>query len=167
MEMQAEAVPITAADMKPLDPRQIWVLRIRLGITLLFVLAAAFSLDAAVWQEAPRLAGLLPGLVVLLGIAAFILVPRRRYRAWRYAEQDDELHVRHGMLVRVQTAVPFARVQHIDVAQGPVERRFGLARLILHTAGTRGASIPLPGLAKAEAEEMRDRIRAKIRQDLA
>lgn len=167
MEMQAEAVPITSADMKPLDPRQIWVLRIRLGITLLFVLAAAFSIDAVVWQEAPRLAGVVPGLVFVLGLTALILVPGRRYRAWRYAERDDELHIRHGLLVRVQTAVPFARVQHIDVAQGPVERRFGLARLILHTAGTRGASIPLPGLAHAEAEQMRDRIRAKIRQDLA
>ena len=151
MEVQAEAVPITAGDMKPLDPRQIWVLRIRLGITLLFVLAAAFSIDAVVWQEAPRLAGAIPGLVFVLGLAALIFVPARRYRAWRSAERDDELHIRHGLLVRVQTAVPFARVQHIDVAQGPVERRFGLARLILHTAGTRGASIPLPGLAHAEA----------------
>ena len=62
--------------------------------------------------------------------------------------------------------MPFARVQHIDLAQGPIERRYGLARLILHTAGTRGASIPLPGLAREEAEAMRDRIRAKIREDL-
>ena len=93
-------------------------------------------------------------------------LPRRRYRAWGYREGEDELHVRRGLLVRVRTIVPFGRVQHIDVAQGPIERRFGLATLILHTAGTRGASVPLPGLPHGEAERMRDRIRAKIRQDL-
>jgi hypothetical protein len=39
--------------------------------------------------------------------------------------------------------------------------------LILHTAGTRGAAVPLPGLDHQLAEGMRDRIRGKIRQDLA
>ena len=70
-------------------------------------------------------------------------------------------------MTRIRTVVPFGRVQHIDVAQGPIERSFGLATLILHTAGTRGASVPLPGLLFDEAERMRDRIRVKIRQDLA
>jgi len=62
--------------------------------------------------------------------------------------------------------VPFGRVQHIDLAQGPLERAFGLATLVLNTAGTRGAAVKLPGLAQADAEEMRDHIRGKIRQDL-
>lgn len=167
MEVQAKAVPVTVADMNPLDPRQIWVLRIRLGIVLLVLLGAALSIDMAIRQEAPDLSGWLPGLVLMVGLTGLILVPGRRYRAWGYAEREDELHIRHGLLTRVQTAVPFGRVQHIDVAQGPVERRFGLARLILHTAGTRGASIPLPGLVQEQAEQMRDRIRAKIQLDLA
>lgn len=167
MQVQADAVPVTAADMKPLDTRQIWVLRIRLAIALAFLLGIAFSIDSGIRRQSAELAGVLPALVFLFGLAALILLPRRRYRAWGYVEREDELHIRHGLLVRVQTAVPFARVQHIDVAQGPIERRFGLARLILHTAGTRGASIPLPGLVHEEAERMRDRIRAKIRQDVA
>jgi hypothetical protein len=66
----------------------------------------------------------------------------------------------------VRTVVPFGRVQHIDTTQGPIERRLGLATLILHTAGTRSAAVSLPGLREADAEQMRDRIRAKIRQDL-
>ena len=167
MQVEADSVPVTAADMKPLEPRQIGVLRIRLAIVLVFLLGAAFSIDAGLRRQSEALAGLVPGFVFLAGLAGLILLPGRRYRAWGYKEGEDELHLRHGLLVRVQTAVPFARVQHIDVAQGLIERRFGLARLILHTAGTRGASIPLPGLVHEEAELMRDRIRAKIRQDLA
>ncbi len=62
--------------------------------------------------------------------------------------------------------MPFGRVQHIDVAQGPIERQFGVARLILHTAGTRSSAVGLPGLDTGEAGRIRDVIRSRIRQDL-
>ena len=104
--------------------------------------------------------------MALLGLAALLVFPARRYRRWAYREGEDEIQIRRGTLVHVRTIVPFGRVQHIDVAQGPIQRPFGLATLILHTAGTHGASVRLPGLAHNDAEAMRDRIRAKIRQDL-
>ena len=69
-----------------------------------------------------------------------LILPRRRYRRWAYREGGEELEIRRGMIVRVRTIVPFGRVQHIDVAQGPVQRRFGLATLVLHTAGTQSAA---------------------------
>ena len=94
------------------------------------------------------------------------LLPGRRYRAWGFEEGEDELAVKHGLMVRKLTVVPFGRVQHIDVAQGPLQRMLGLATLVLNTAGTRGAAVRLPGLLHAQAETMRDHIRAKIRQDL-
>ena len=164
-EWQAGAV--SAGDMSPVHPRQIWVFRIRLAITVVFLVGAAFGLDEVLAEEVSTPPGLAPGLVLLMGLVGVLLLPVRRYRSWGYAEREDELHIRHGLWTRTQTAVPFGRVQHIDVAQGPVERRFGLARLILHTAGTRSAAIPLPGLLHDQAEAMRDRIRAKIRQYLA
>jgi membrane protein YdbS with pleckstrin-like domain len=62
--------------------------------------------------------------------------------------------------------VPFGRVQHIDVTQGPLERRFGLGTLVLHTAGTRSGAVGLPGLLFEEAGQIRDHIRLKIREDI-
>jgi membrane protein YdbS with pleckstrin-like domain len=61
--------------------------------------------------------------------------------------------------------VPLRRVQHLDVAQGPLERAFGVTRLVLHTAGTMNSQIVLPGLTRATAEGIRDEIRAHIRQE--
>lgn len=153
--------------MTPLDPRQKKVWRTRIAMVMVALLVPALILTRGPMREAAGWLEFLPALIGILGFVAVLVMPKRRYRAWGYREEEDELHVRHGLLIRVQTAVPFARVQHIDLAQGPIERRHGLARLILHTAGTRGASIPLPGLAREEAEAMRDRIRAKIREDLA
>lgn len=159
--------PAAERVMTPLHPDQRKVLRIRTALAALFPLLFAVSVDLGSLRGGGFAPGLATGTVLALALLAVALLPQRRYRAWAYHEGEDELHIRRGLLVRVRTIVPFGRVQHIDIAQGPVERRYGLATLILHTAGTRGAAVPLPGLAQPDAERMRDRIRAKIRQELA
>jgi len=152
--------------MTPLDPSQVHVLRIRAFLVAAPAVLAVWALDMAMGRELglPPLA--VPGAVLLLALLLVLVYPARRYRRWGYREGGDEIEIRRGNVIRVRTIVPFGRVQHSDVAQGPIQRAFGLATLILHTAGTHGASVPLPGLTHGDAEAMRDRIRAKIRQDL-
>lgn len=103
-----------------------------------------------------------------LGLVALWLVavaPRRRWAAWGWAIDADEMHVAHGVWTKVHTVVPLGRVQHIDVAQGPFERMFGVARLVLHTAGTTHAEVVLPGISRPDAERLRDTVRAHIRAE--
>jgi len=162
--VQADGTGDGAGAMTPLDPAHVAVLRIRFGLAA--AAAVLLALPALRMETLPVPAWLVPAAVLLAGLAATLILPVRRYRGWGYREGEDEIEIRRGRLVRLRTIVPFGRVQHIDVALGPFQRMFGLGTLILHTAGTRGASVPLPGLPVAEAERMRDRIRAKIRQDL-
>ena len=152
--------------MTPLHPSQLSVLRIRTALTAAAAVLVAFIADIGPLRRTMLPPFAVTGLAALLGLAALVVFPARRYRRWAYREGEDEIETRRGTLVHVRTIVPFGRVQHIDVAQGPVQRPFGLATLVLHTAGTHGASVRLPGLAHNDAEAMRDRIRAKIRQDL-
>ncbi len=152
--------------MTPLEAEQVDVLFIRTALIAAAFVIAALALDAGVAGPLPWPRWLLSGLVAVLAILLVAVFPRRRWRGWGYREGEDEIEIRHGRLIRVRTIVPFGRVQHIDVAQGPIQRLYGLGTLILHTAGTHGASVPLPGLAMDTAEAMRDRIRARIRQDL-
>ena len=77
----------------------------------------------------------------------------------------DRLRVVRGIMFRSDTVVPFGRVQHIDVDQGPLERAYDLATLTLHTAGNHNASVSLPGLAAADAATMRETIRAHIKRE--
>jgi hypothetical protein len=103
---------------------------------------------------------------VLLAYYAFVS-PGRRFRRWGYAKTDDELHVAHGVVTHTETSVAFHRVQHIDVAQGPIERMCGVWELVLNTSGTMNSRIRLPGLSRATAEALRDEIRQHIRADIA
>jgi len=152
--------------MTPLHPSQVAVLRIRFAIAGLVLAIALLIAEAALANENPLPFGAVLAAGIVLILFAVWRMPKRRYAAWGYRLEEDELAVRHGLLIRSLSLVPFGRVQHIDLAQGPLERAFGLATLVLNTAGTRGAAVKLPGLAQADAEEMRDHIRGKIRQDL-
>ncbi|MXO88679.1 PH domain-containing protein [Altererythrobacter aestuarii] len=103
--------------------------------------------------------------VVLVAVFLILMVPLRRFNARGYDMADDRLRVVRGLLFRSDTVVPFSRVQHIDVEQGPLERAFGIARLVLHTAGTHNASVTLPGLAYDDAAAMREAIRAHVKRE--
>ena len=152
--------------MTPLHRGQLWVLRIRALIGAGIILIAIIVADLG-WLRATGVpAGLTSAGAAVLLFAWAMLMPKRRYRSWGYKLDEEELHIQQGIWTRVRTIVPFGRVQHIDVAQGPLERKFGVGTLILHTAGTRNSAVGLPGLEFGEAGRIRDLIRSKIRQDL-
>jgi membrane protein YdbS with pleckstrin-like domain len=164
---QGEARLAIKEGMRALHPNQIGVLRVRAALFALAVLAAAAFVDLVVLRDSGLPAGLVIGAAFLLALAIVLVMPRRRYRAWSFRMDEDELRIGSGLLVRSVTVVPFGRVQHSDVVRGPAQRRYGVASLVLHTAGTRSAATILPGIEAEEAERMRDHVRARIREDLA
>jgi membrane protein YdbS with pleckstrin-like domain len=98
--------------------------------------------------------------VVVLGIcaAAFIVVGRN-YDSWGYAERGADLLVTHGVMWRRLVVVPYGRMQLVDVTAGPIERKFGISTLRLHTASA-GTDARIHGLTAAEATRLRDRLAA-------
>ena len=147
--------------LTPLHPNYVKAVRL---VTL--VAALPFLIGAVVLESAdalPRGAFLAPVLVVALYL--ILRAPLRRYQARGYQLGGDRLRVVRGLLFRSDTVVPFGRVQHIDVHQGPLERAYGLATLVLHTAGTHNASVALPGLGHADAMAMREDIRAHVKRE--
>jgi uncharacterized protein len=84
-------------------------------------------------------------------------IATRRFHAWGYAERDDDLLVRRGVMFSRLSVVPYGRMQFIDVTAGPLERSFGLATVRMHTAAA-ASDARIPGLERAEAERLRDRL---------
>ena len=121
--------------------------------------ALPLGLAAAVpaWIFGGSAAGI-PVTAAVLVMAAFAwTLLRGRYRSWGYLERADDLVVRHGLLFRQVTVVPYGRMQFIDVSAGPIDRLFGLATVQLHTAAA-ASDARIPGLVQAEADRLRDHL---------
>ena len=78
------------------------------------------------------------------------------FKHFSYLMTDYGLYINRGVFWRRKIIVPINRVQHTDVVQGPLERRYNLASLLVHTAGTRNATIRLPGILYQDAEDLRN-----------
>ncbi|HEX5051803.1 MAG TPA: PH domain-containing protein [Planctomycetota bacterium] len=113
---------------------------------------------AAHWRAwSPALEQVLFGVCVAVLVLA-VVTPPLSYARWRFGFPGDLLLMRYGILFVEERAVPVRRMQHVDLVRGPVERLFGLATLVVFTAGNEGSAFSVPGLRADRAKELRDRI---------
>jgi membrane protein YdbS with pleckstrin-like domain len=102
-------------------------------------------------------------LVAMTGLAIAWLWPRVAYRHLRFGVDDTGIAIESGVFWRSRVALPRVRIQHTDVSQGPLERRYDIGTLKLYTAGSRHVKIELPGLNHDEALALRDALLAEGR----
>ncbi|MEM9404976.1 MAG: PH domain-containing protein [Acidobacteriota bacterium] len=98
-------------------------------------------------------------LLILAVLQIGLQIPR--FKRYRYRADESGLEIHRGVLWRSRIFIPRSRIQHTDVNQGPIERQLGLAKLVVHTAGTVRASTTISGLAHAVALD----IRASLSED--
>lgn len=154
------------AHLTQVDRGYIMVLRLNA-----FILAVILAIPIFIGDIALAGKGMIEPFIIAAPISLLLLVmvfimPRRRYNRWGYAMSAGQIQIVRGYLFYTDTIVPFGRVQHIDVSQGPIERLFGVSSLVLHTAGTHNSTVVLPGLRREIAEQMRDDIREYIKADM-
>lgn len=123
------------------------------ALTLVALVAALVLLDETWWRVA-----LVALLVVVVAVAVFTWFwAGRNQRSWGYAEAEDDLLVTSGVMFRRLVAVPYGRMQFVDVSAGPIARRLGIATVTLHTASTETAA-DIPGVPADEARRLRNRL---------
>jgi hypothetical protein len=149
-------------DWTPVSGRLIGVRMVATGLSA-GLLALVILVIALVVDRWPVWLGLLVPVIAFAWSAT--LIPRR-VRAWGYAEREDDLMIRHGVLFRALTVVPYGRMQYVDVNAGPLDRLFGVATVQLHTASA-STDATIPGLVPAEAARLRDRLTARGQARLA
>jgi uncharacterized protein len=104
------------------------------------------------------------GTLIMYGLVAVVsawLLPPAHYRALKFGLDDHGIVIERGIWWRSRTALPRIRVQHSDVSQGPLQRRYGVATLKFYTAGSRYTKIELPGLEHDDAVALRDALLAR------
>jgi membrane protein YdbS with pleckstrin-like domain len=169
VEVATPAPGAVAEGLRPLHPSQRRVWQVGWGLVALAVTAATLAAEvvAASLTDAPALPGPTGSATVVVGLAGAGLVwwlPRLAYDAWRYELTRSTLELRRGVVVRSHTAIPYFRVQHIDITRSPIERALGLSQLVVRTAAAT-TDARLPGIAVADAEQLRDVILARTGRD--
>lgn len=168
--MRTEAIDPPGIAWQRVSPRYVTV---RLAEWALGNLAGVLVLSAPLlfvllgwWSWPPLwLAVAVPAVLLVLAVWRLVLIPRQ-VRAIGYAERDEDLLVRGGIFFQRTMAVPYGRMQYVDIAVGPVERALGLCTLKLHTAAP-GTNARIPGLPAAEGARLREQLAARGEARLA
>lgn len=102
--------------------------------------------------------------IITVSMASFLL---RIYgfKRKKFAIRERDILYKEGLIWRSLTVVPFNRVQHAEVHQGPVERLFQLSRLKIYTAGGSTSDMTIAGLGPEEAYRMKHFILSKTSED--
>ena len=140
-----------AGEWKRVSPRYVVVEIVGTVVFGLVVCGVAAGLWLLLGQQWAMYAG---AAVALITLVSLVLEPRR-VRSIGYQLRDDDLLFRRGIMFQRFVAVPYGRMQLVDITRGPIARWLGLADLKLVTAAA-ATGVSIPGLTADDAESLRD-----------
>lgn len=136
-----------------ISPKYVWVQLISTGSFLVIVVVATLVLTLALGQTWAWIPG---GILTVIMVWTLVILPRQA-RSIGYQLREDDLVFRRGILWQRFVAVPYGRMQLVDITHGPLDRGFGIAQLKFVTAAA-ATGVVIPGLAQSTAETLRDHL---------
>ena len=150
---------LTGTSWTRVSPKLVWTELIT-TVVIGLVVTAGCVLIAVVSGGFERTTGTVwwcIAIVVFVVAAVTAALTPRRVRAIGYALRDDDLVLRRGLMWQRFTAVPYGRMQLVDVNRGPLDRVLGMSELKFVTAAA-STNVRIPGIPFADADELRDRL---------
>ena len=146
--------------MRSLNSRVVWLWRLQGLLRLPFfwlplAVATGLGLGGLAGVEIGSLVG---GWVFSVGLLFALAWPSLTYEFFGFDLREDDLLLQSGVIFRRRSAIPHNRIQHVETRQGPVERVFGLSRVLVFTASGMSADGAIPGLLTKDAESLRDEL---------
>lgn len=154
-----EAVALTA--LHPNYWKELLVARglLVLALTIALVLALIF-IEEFIDYRWIAAAGFVVFVVLLL------LITNITYKKKAYAFRNHDVIFRSGIIATNTMVIPYNRVQHVALHEGWIARFFGLAKIEIFTAGGMSSDLEIPGIAKEEAENIKQLLMGKIQKQL-
>jgi uncharacterized membrane protein YdbT with pleckstrin-like domain len=159
--------------MKQLDSKAIWLFILNSPLFLgavVFILLFFFNLTVKFdnLNEFPfDLTNFILIAIPVFFIVSFVLA-KLTYHFYRYELTDTSFKKEHGIIYKKYVAIPYDKIQNVDIYRGILHRVLGLSDLNIQTAGSSaivnhndttsgtGAEARLPALSKEVAEQLRD-----------
>lgn len=156
-----EEVPLT-----PLHPKYLRVVLIN-SFLIIAVLVVGFFLLLSFDKEniSPKFSIQLGSAVVVVSLLILFLSVLG-FKKKAYAFRTHDVIFRSGIIATNTMVIPYNRVQHVALHEGFVSRLFGLAKVEIFTAGGNASDIEIPGIAKEEAENIKQLLMGKIQKQL-
>ena len=155
-QIDLEQLPqIETVDYLPLDRAYLKVSYIGNAIFFAFLLIGPLISIVIIDQaEYSFLKILIPSIWLFLMLFSF-WITSVGFKLKGYALRDKDILYSRGILFRSVTAIPFNRVQHCEIKEGPIERYFGLKTLEVYTAGGESSDLSIPGLRGESAQQLK------------
>lgn len=161
-----ELPELTAEEFNPIDSSYLRVIRIGYGIFFLVMLVVPLVIIYVndEYREDYYLYGIFGGATLLIWIINFIIITKA-YNKKKYALRERDIIYLNGLFWSKRIAIPFNRIQHAEVKQGPIERFYGLHNLKIFTAGGSSSDLSIPGLKEETALKLKNFILEKVEED--
>lgn len=127
-----------------------------LSVILLIVsiIGVYFTWDFAAWRN-------LLLVVIVLIVVESIVFPKIRYSRYKYSVTEEDIDVIEGIFWVSRDIVPIERIHKIEVNKGPIDRLFGLGKVVVVTAG---GSVVLRFIEDEVSEDIAMRLKNLINQ---
>jgi membrane protein YdbS with pleckstrin-like domain len=159
----AELPSVEAVHFQSLPPQALKLRIINWGILqgILFLFMIGFlSIAGIEWWEIVILAAW------MLQAAFFYRMLHKRFYREAYAVREKDMIHAKGYWFRRQMTVPYNRVQHVEIRQGPIARSLGLGSISVYTAGTEGGHLVISDIEFTEAERIKQFVAQKAETDV-
>ncbi len=155
---QIPAADIPAAGTIAFEPLHQRYARLLITESLLVwaIPTVAFSVLLAIGKIESSVISAPWGFLLPLIVLPFIfIVCRLQAKFSGFAVRDHDIHFRSGVIWQKRLALPFSRIQHVEIERNPIERAFGLSTLKFFTAGGGSADMKIPALGEGQATDLK------------
>ncbi len=151
--------PSEQLDFIPLEDRWITLRRVVYWSVAMFVAVIHLvfflidrSLELAIYPVlgVQIAAWVITVIFALIALRVTLADPRKAYLL-----REHDCSYRRGIIFKKNTTQPIVRIQHVEINQGPLERKYNLASLAVYSAGGSAHTFLIPGLDHERAKAMR------------
>ena len=165
LSVDLDSLPkIEEVDFKPLHKKYLTVTLLNTAI-FFFLLGAGATAVIYFNEELVETAYLIAGSIWFGVLMIRIVLLVLGFKKKKYALREKDIIYSKGLIWSIRTAIPFNRIQHAEIKQGPIERKFKLSSLKVFTAGGQSSDLVIPGLPSEQAQTLKDFVLGKTADD--
>ncbi|MDE7347873.1 MAG: PH domain-containing protein [Muribaculaceae bacterium] len=160
-DIMQEIQPVDELDFERVDHRyrSVQLILTGLGYTFAAVLALLLLLtDASIWC-------ILVECVIAVTMVVNLIIANKAWKFKGYALRDNDITYRSGLLFAKTTTIPFNRLQQVSVKQNPVSKIFSMYSVEVFNGAQGMASLTIPGLREERANQIKDILIQKLKND--